>query len=218
MKILNYELSQFALNKKRRKDMEKEKEKRLKKLIEETMQIEDFFTKLKILSDDQFSKFMNNNFVSLGVTEGIFFHCEEIGINDVGFCVEFDHNDIKEYLNLDTSEFDPDPNKQIQDDFLDGIYPNGYEEQLEEYCKEFIWDEYDKHEEEIIEFFMKEQRDKIIEELKYDFEKDIYLLDDEHERKKLAVEELDRLEKELDKALDMGLDMKEPEMEEEWEL
>lgn len=197
--------------------MEKEKEKRLKKLIEETMQIEDFFSKLEILSDDQFPKFMNNNFVSLGVTEGIFFHCEEIGINDVGFCVEFDHNDIKEYLNLDTSEFDPDPNKQIQDDFLDGIYPNGYEEQLEEYCKEFIWDEYDKHEEEIIEFFMKEQRDKIIEELKYDFEKDIYLLDDEHERKKLAVEELDRLEKELDKALDMGLDIKEPEMEEDEE-
>lgn len=188
---------------------------------EETMQIEGFFTKLEKLSDDQFPKFMNNNFVSLGVTEGIFFHREEIGLNNIGFCVEFDHNDIKEYLNLDTSEFDPDPNKQIQDDFLDGIYPNGYEEQLEEYCKEFIWDEYDKHEEEIIEFFMKEQRDKIIEELKYYFENAIYLLDeldDEHETKKLAEEELDRLEKELDKELNMGLDLEEPEMEEEWEL
>ena len=188
---------------------------------EETMQIEGFFTKLEKLSDDQFPKFMNNNFVSLGVTEGIFFHCEEIGLNNIGFCVEFDHNDIKEYLNLDTSEFDPDPNKQIQDDFLDGIYPNGYEEQLEEYCKEFIWDEYDKHEEEIIEFFMKEQRDKIIEELKYYFENAIYLLDeldDEHETNKLAEEELDRLEKELDKELNMGLDLEEPEMEEEWEL
>ncbi|MGP1505469.1 MAG: hypothetical protein ACTTIR_07605 [Eggerthia catenaformis] len=194
---------------------------------EETMQIEGFFTKLEKLSDDQFPKFMNNNFVSLGVTEGIFFHCEEIGINNIGFCVEFDNNDIKEYLNLDTSEFDPDPNKQIQDDFLDGIYPNGYEEQLEEYCKEFICDEYDKHEEEIIEFFMKEQRDKIIEELRDKFEEAIYmsisaqlnLLPDEYqeseeETKKLAEEELNRLEKELDKALDMGLDMKEPEMEE----